>query len=54
MICTHYYITNSISNKDLLYSTGKSTQQFVITYMKKRMAIYTHTHTHKYHMIALI
>ena len=32
---THYYIQKKINNKDLLYSTGNYTQQFVITYKGK-------------------
>ena len=37
-----------ITNKDLLYSTGNSTQYFVITYMGKeseKMNIYIYTRT---------
>ena len=35
-----YPLLYKIDNKDLLYSTGKSTQQFAITCMKKRVDIY--------------
>ena len=47
---THYCIKQMIT-KNLLYSTGISTQQFVMTYMGKKngdIYIYTHTHTHIY------
>ena len=49
-ICTLLY-TKLVSNNDLLYSSGKSTQYSVIAYMwgkilKKNVCIHTHTHTH--------
>ena len=49
---TLLYVTQ-ITNKDLLYSTGNSTQHFVITYKGKEsekiyMKEYTHTHTYVY------
>ena len=49
--CIHSGI-NQIINKILLYSTGKSTQQFELTYIRKKsyiyIYIYIYTHTHIY------
>jgi len=49
-ITTHTLLCiRRITNKDLLYSTGSSTQYFVITYKGKeseKAYIYTHTYTH--------
>ena len=49
-IYTLLYI-KQITNKDLLYSTGNSTQYLVITYKGKESEkehTHTHTHTHMY------
>ena len=44
LVHTHCYAQNLLSNKDLMYSPGKSTQYSVMAYMgkesEKRMCIY--------------
>ena len=49
-INTHILLyIRQITNKDLLYSTGNSTQYFVITYMGKeseKMKIYIYIYIH--------